>query len=81
MTPCTHCGRPVTLWETVDYPPDWIKQHPELAGMCLQCYQDWCLSNKDNEIIHVGGLAANPEEKRILDGLMVNLMKKKDGAA
>ena len=30
---------------------------------------------------YIGGLAANLEEKRILDGLMANLMKKKDGAA
>ncbi|MFA6364247.1 hypothetical protein [Methanoregula sp.] len=47
MSTCTHCGREITIWETVDYPASWIKQHPELKGMCLQCYQDWCLGYKN----------------------------------
>ena len=79
MTPCVHCGLPVTE----PLPERWVKKYPEIKNLCLRCFNAWQYDHErgDNEIIHVGGLAANPEEKRILDGLIVNLMKKKDGAA
>jgi hypothetical protein len=79
MTPCVHCGLPVTE----PLPERWVKKYPEIKNLCLRCFNAWQYDHErgDNEIIHVGGLAANLEEKRILDGLMANLMKKKDGAA
>ncbi len=33
---------------------------------------------KDNEVIHIGGLAANAEEKRIMGGLLADLLKPRE---
>ena len=35
---CPKCGKELRIWEIVDYPPAWIKAHPEIAGMCGEPY-------------------------------------------
>jgi NMD protein affecting ribosome stability and mRNA decay len=38
---CPKCGKEQRFWEIVDYPPAWIKAHPEIAGMCWECFVEW----------------------------------------
>jgi len=45
MTPCTHCGCPVTE----PLPEAWVKKYPEIAGLCLQCFNAWQYQKKGDE--------------------------------
>jgi ssDNA-binding Zn-finger/Zn-ribbon topoisomerase 1 len=38
---CPKCGKELRIWEIVDYPPAWIKAHPEIAGMCWTYFLEW----------------------------------------
>ncbi len=38
---CPKCGKEQRFWEIVDYPTAWIKAHPEIAGLCLDCHLEW----------------------------------------
>ena len=43
---CTKCSKPISIWESVDYPQGWIDKHPEIAGMCWQCFLEWKEQNQ-----------------------------------
>jgi len=41
MSTCTHCGREIPIREAADYPEGWIEKHPEISGMCWECFLAW----------------------------------------
>jgi hypothetical protein len=38
---CTKCKKEISIFDMPNYPAGLIKQHPELAGMCWQCFLEW----------------------------------------
>jgi hypothetical protein len=39
---CTQCDLPVTA----PVPETWIRKHPELEGLCLDCLAEWQLMHE-----------------------------------
>ena len=40
-TICPACKKEISIWEAPQYPAGWLKQHPEIAGMCWECFVEW----------------------------------------
>ena len=45
MTPCVHCGLPVTE----PLPERWVKKYPEIRGLCLQCFNAWQYDHNEKD--------------------------------